>query len=165
MKHIYLGILCLFTYQLTQSQVTIYSDDFENGLGNWTVTGQWGLATSQAYNGTYSFADSPSGNYLNAQTTYATLDSVFDLSTSLDANIYFKAKYDIENGFDYCYIDLSSNNGSTWTTAYTINGEGNLGNWSEFNINVGGFVGNSQVKMRVSTLYRRWLSKRWNICR
>ncbi|MDB9701443.1 PKD domain-containing protein [Salibacteraceae bacterium] len=148
MKHIYLGILCLFNYQLTQSQVTIYSDDFENGLGNWTVTGQWGLATSQAYNGTYSFADSPSGNYLNAQTTYATLDSVFDLSTSLDANIYFKAKYDIENGFDYCYIDLSSNNGSTWTTAYTINGEGNLGNWSEFNINVGGFVGNSQVKMR-----------------
>ncbi len=148
MKNLYLNFLFLAFCTVASAQVTVFSEDFESGLSSWTLTGQWGTTTSQAYNGSYSLADSPSGLYLNNQTTYATINSVFDLSTSLDANIYFKAKYDIENGFDYCYIDVSANNGTSWTTAYTINGEGNLGNWSDFNINVGGFVGNSQVKVR-----------------
>jgi len=148
MKNVYIGLLCLIFSSHSFSQELIYSDDFENGTANWTLTGQWGLATAQAYNGTYSLADSPSGQYTNAQTTYATLDSTFDLSASLDANLYFQCKYDIENGFDYCYVEASANNGTSWTTTYTINGEGNLGNWSDFNINIGGFVGNSQVKVR-----------------
>jgi hypothetical protein len=148
MKKVYLALCIIFLFSNTYAQELIYSDDFEGGTTNWDLTGQWGLATSQAYNGTYSLADSPSGQYANNQTTYATLDSTFDLSASLDANIYFRGKYDIENGFDYCYVEASTNNGSSWTTAYTINGEGNLGNWSTFNINIGGFVGNSQVKVR-----------------
>ena len=148
MKKVYIFLCLIFLFSASYSQELIYSDDFEGGTTNWDLTGQWGLATSQAYNGTYSLADSPSGNYTNNQTTYATLDSTFDLSASLDANIYFRGKYDIENGFDYCYVEASTNNGSSWTTAYTINGEGNLGNWSTFNINIGGFVGSSQVKVR-----------------
>lgn len=148
MKKAYLVLCAIFLFSNTYAQELIYSDDFEGGTINWDLTGQWGLATSQAYNGTYSLADSPSGQYANNQTTYATLDSTFDLSASLDANIYFRGKYDVENGFDYCYLEASTNNGSSWTTAYTINGEGNLGNWSTFNINIGGFVGNSQVKVR-----------------
>ena len=148
MKKAYLVLCAIFMFSQTYAQELIYSDDFEGGTANWDLTGQWGVATSQAYNGSYSLADSPSGQYTNNQTTYATLDSTFDLSASLDANIYFRGKYDIENGFDYCYVEASTNNGSTWTTAYTVNGEGNLSNWSTFNINIGGFVGNSQVKVR-----------------
>lgn len=148
MKNVYLAILALLISTTVSSQELIYADDFENGTSNWSLTGQWGTTTSQASNGSYSLTDSPSGQYLNNQTTYATLDSVFDLSSSLDANMHFKAKYDIENGFDYCYIEASGNNGSTWTTVYTMNGEGNLSTWENFDINIGGFVGNSQVKVR-----------------
>lgn len=148
MKKIYLGIVLLLSACMAQAQVTIFTDDFESGLGSWTLTGQWGLTSGQAYNGSYSLADSPSGLYQNNQTTSAEISSSFDLSTSLDANIYFKTKYDIENGFDYCYVDVSNDNGSNWTTAYTINGEGFLSSWSDINVNMGGFVGSSQVKVR-----------------
>lgn len=148
MKNLITAFVLLLSCYAVRAQVTIYADDFESGTSNWSLTGQWGLASSQAYNGSYSLADSPSGNYLNNQTTYATLDSVFDLSSSLDANMYFEAKYDIENGFDYCYVEASANNGTSWTTVHTLNGENNLSSWSNFAINIGGFVGNSQVKVR-----------------
>lgn len=130
------------------AQTTIFSDDFETGLGAWTLTGDWGLATTQAYNGTFSLADSPAGLYNNMQTTFATITNSFDLSAALDANVFMRVKYDIENGFDYCYIDMSSNNGGSWTTVYTFNGENNLTNWIDLVVNAGGFVGNSQVKFR-----------------
>ena len=89
MKNLYLNFLFLAFCTVASAQVTVFSEDFESGLSSWTLTGQWGTTTSQAYNGSYSLADSPSGLYLNNQTTYATINSVFDLSTSLDANIYF----------------------------------------------------------------------------
>lgn len=149
MKKIYLGVVLLLSACYAHSQVTIFSDDFDTGLGAWTTTGQWGLTNSQAYNGSNSLADSPSGSYLNNTSSTATIDSVFDLSTSLDANLYCKTKYDIENGFDYAYIEASNNNGSSWTTIHTVNGEGFLSVWSDLSVNLGGFVGYSQVRVRV----------------
>ncbi|GAB5538503.1 MAG: hypothetical protein Salg2KO_06060 [Salibacteraceae bacterium] len=130
------------------AQVTIFSDDFDSGTSAWTLTGQWGTTTAQAFNGTSSLTDSPGAVYLNQQTTTATITQAFNLNSALDANVYFKMKYDIENGFDYCYVDVSSNNGSSWVAAYTINGEGNTASWEDVNVNIGGFAGNAQVKVR-----------------
>ncbi|NDB66241.1 MAG: hypothetical protein EB168_11345, partial [Euryarchaeota archaeon] len=135
------------------AQTTVYADDFENGLGNWTTSGQWGTATSYVYNGSYSLADSPSGLYQNNLTSTCTLDSVMDLIAALDANVYMRVKYDIENGFDYCYLEMSPNNGSTWTTLYTFNGQNNLNTWTNLEVSAGGMVGNSSVKLRL-----RWYS-------
>ncbi|MEX2596864.1 MAG: PKD domain-containing protein [Salibacteraceae bacterium] len=148
MKAIYLSFLMVLSTITAQSQTVVFSDDFESGLGSWTVTGQWGLSTNQAFNGSNSLSDSPSGLYLNQQTTYATMSNSVDLSSALDANVAMKVKFDIENGFDYCYLEMSGNNGSTWTTLHTFNGENNLANWNNLEVNAGGFVGNSQVKIR-----------------
>lgn len=148
MRKLYSLSMAFMLVASVNAQTTIFSDDFESGLGAWTLTGDWGLATTQAYNGTFSLADSPGGLYNNMQTTFATITNSFNLSTALDANIFMRVKYDIENGFDYCYIDMSSNNGGAWTTVYTFNGENNLANWADLVVNAGGFVGNSQVKFR-----------------
>ena len=69
MKKAYLVLCAIFMFSQTYAQELIYSDDFEGGTANWDLTGQWGVATSQAYNGSYSLADSPSGQYTNNQTT------------------------------------------------------------------------------------------------
>ncbi|NQV53234.1 MAG: PKD domain-containing protein [Flavobacteriales bacterium] len=153
MKQYYALLLILLCPFFLAAQTTEYADDFENGLSNWTTTGSWGTASAYAYNGTYSLADSPSGLYQNATTSYATLDSVMDLSSALDASVHMRLKFDIENGFDYCYLEMSSNNGSSWTTMYTFNGENNLNTWTNFSVSAGGLVGNSQVKLRF-----RWYS-------
>lgn len=144
----YFSLCSVFVSLVVQSQTLVFSDDFDSGTSNWTLTGQWGTTTAQAFNGAYSLTDSPGSVYVNNQTTYATTTSSFNLSSALDASLYFKAKYDIENGFDYCYVEMSHNNGSAWTVIHTINGEGNLSNWSDFTISAGGFVGYSQVKLR-----------------
>lgn len=148
MKRIFTLISALLIVPFLHAQTTVFSDDFDSGLGSWTLTGQWGTTTTQAYNGANSLTDSPGGLYLNNQTTFATVTPSFNLTTALDANVFFRVKYDIENGFDYCYLELSSNNGTTWTVVTTFNGENNLATWTNFTANVGGFVGNSQVKMR-----------------
>lgn len=129
-------------------QTVVFEDDFESGTSQWSLTGQWGTTTSQAYSGSNSLTDSPSGNYLNNQTTYATMVDSIDLSSALDANVHMRVKYDIENGFDYCYMEFSTNGGSSWTTAYTFNGENQLTNWVSLTQNIGGFCGNSDVRMR-----------------
>ncbi|MEQ9186146.1 MAG: PKD domain-containing protein [Cryomorphaceae bacterium] len=149
MKQYYALLTILLCSLFVSAQTTEYADDFENGLTNWTTTGNWGTATSYAYNGSYSLADSPSGLYQNNLTSYATLDSVLDLSSALDASVHMRIKFDIENGFDYCYIEMSTNNGSSWTTVYTFNGENNLNTWTNFSVSAGGFVGSSQVRMRL----------------
>ena len=130
------------------SQTVIFEDDFESGTSQWSLTGQWGTTTSQAFSGSNSLTDSPSGDYLNNQTTYATMVDSVNLSTALDADVHMRIKFDIENGFDYCYMEFSTNGGSSWTTAYTFNGENQLTNWLSFTQNIGGFCGNSNVKMR-----------------
>ncbi len=148
MKRIFTLFSAVLIVQLLNAQTTVFSDDFDSGLSAWTTTGQWGTTSAQAYNGTNSLTDSPGGLYLNLQTTYATITSSFDLTSALDANVFFRVKYDIENGFDYCYLELSPNNGTSWTVVSTFNGENNLTTWSNFSANIGGFVGNNQVKAR-----------------
>ena len=148
MKRIFTLLGALLLTQFIIAQTTVFSDDFDSGLSAWTLTGQWGTSTAQVYNGSNSLTDSPGGLYLNLQTTYATITQSFDLTTALDANVHFRVKYDIENGFDYCYLEASANNGASWTVVTTFNGENNLATWANFSANIGGFVGNSQVKIR-----------------
>lgn len=148
MRKLYSLLVAVFFFASSFAQTTVFTDDFEGGLGAWTLTGQWGTTTTQAYNGSNSLADSPAGLYNNMQTTFATITNSFDLTSALDANVHMRTKFDIENGFDYCYLEMSDDNGSTWTIIHTFNGENNLTNWTDLTVNAGGFVGNSQVKLR-----------------
>jgi len=135
------------------AQIVIFEDDFENGLGQWvleadpTANNTWDIVTSQYNSPTHSLTESPAGNYA-ANTTYtATIASPLDFSTAMQAELNFWMKYDIEGGmFDFLYIDVSPDNGISWVNIGTYYGEGN--DWDEYNISLGGFVGNSQVLIR-----------------
>ena len=58
---------------------TLYSEGFENPFSGWAATGTWGRSNVSAH-GSFSAADSPSGNYANG------LDTLF-YSTSSVANL------------------------------------------------------------------------------
>lgn len=130
------------------SQAVIFSDDFESGSGNWDVTGTWGVTMEHAHAGLYSFTDSPGGDYGDLTTTEADLHTGVDLSTALDADIQFYALIDLEEGFDYVYLDASGDGGATWTNLGSFNGEGMLTDWIPYTFPLGAFVGNSDVKVR-----------------
>ena len=95
---LFLGLItCIFFN--ANSQTVIFTDDFDNGTTNWVLDG-WDTTTTQSYNGASSLTDSKAGNYLNLDTTSATLATGLDLSGASDADLVFWAIYDIETGFD-----------------------------------------------------------------
>ena len=115
------------------AQVTVeFFDDFESGLGNWTVTGGYGLSTTYAYSGSNSLTESPVGNYPDASIITATLTTGIDLSSALDADLNFWAIYDIEEGFDYLYVEASGDGGGSWITLGSFDGEANLSPWIQY---------------------------------
>lgn len=145
---LFIGAMLIASFAI-QAQTVEFSDDFEAGADNWTLEGVWATTTAQANSGTTSLTDSPGGNYAADVNISATLTNGIDLSAALDATLTFSAIYDIEGGnFDYCYVEASGDGGATWLNVATFLGEGNLSPWTEYSYSLGGFAGNSDVKVR-----------------
>ena len=90
-----------------------FADDAESGMGNWTASGGWGLCSSDPHWGTYSFADSPYGNYGNYTTAIMTMTQPVNLTAATSAWLEFWTKWDIESSWDFGQVEYSTN-GSTW---------------------------------------------------
>ncbi len=112
---------------LVGQPTSIFSDNFESGINNWQLTNTWGL-TSLTYNSPiYSLTDSPSGNYPANTNTYVISNINIDLTQSNAAVLEFWTKWDIEVGWDFAQVKISTNDGSTWIPLkgkYTKSGAG-----------------------------------------
>jgi subtilisin family serine protease len=97
--------------------INLFSDDFESGLGQWTVqSGPWGTAT--ALDTTW-LVDSPGGNYAdNADWAIRTTSKV-DVGDRSDCMLKFSYGTFLEAGFDWLYVQ-SSSDGTEWTGMSTI---------------------------------------------
>lgn len=146
MKKILLISILFAINAMAWGQTTVFSDNFESGSSNWTFTGSWGLSTSASHSSSHSLSESPTGNYANnLNYITATLVSGVNLSNALSATLSFWAKYDIEGGFDYMYLDVS-NGGTNWVNIASF--DDTLNNWTQFTYSLGGYVGYSNVKIR-----------------
>lgn len=142
---------CLMTLGLStlNAQIVVFSDDFESNINSpWTKTGTWALTTTQKHGGSRSITDSPSGPYTNNTNTSISLTNGVSLDSCLDAELSFWAIYDIELGFDYCYVDVTDDNWNSYTRIATFNGEQNLTPWQKYTYSLGGFIGKGNVKIR-----------------
>ena len=99
-------------------EVVVFFDDFENGTTQWT--GGWGLTSpAEGYNSANSINDSPGGEYDNyANNTMTTVEGM-DLSGAMSGEITFYAKWDIENNWDGCFFEMSTDGGGNWTALAT----------------------------------------------
>jgi len=88
----------------------------DNGsdLNNWNAGG-WGTTNSTFESAPTSITDSPSGNYANNTNSSITLVDELDLTNAISADLSFYARWDIEATWDYVQIEVSTDNGSTWT--------------------------------------------------
>jgi hypothetical protein len=91
---------------------TIFSDNASGGLTGWTSVGGWGI---QTVNGNPLFSDSPSGNSPNNANARLTLNTPLDLSGGLKAYLTFNTQWEMEIGFDFGRVEVSTNGGTTWT--------------------------------------------------
>ncbi len=106
--------------------VAIFEDDC-NTFDNWTST-SWGLTTESYHTAPRSITDSPNGNYQNNVTRTITMSNTIDLSNVAYALLNFWAKWELETGYDYVQVLISTNNGGSWLPLegqYTVMGNGN----------------------------------------
>lgn len=105
--------------------VVLFEDPCDN-MNNWT--GSWNTTTSEFHSAPASITDSPNGDYPNNANTSVTTTQEFDLSEVAYASLNFWAKWDIEAGWDYAQVKISTNGGSTWEPLdgnYTHQGNSN----------------------------------------
>ena len=95
-----------------------YFVDNASSLEDWmaesNVSTNWELTTNNFYSSPSSFTESKTGNYLSNATVTLTKQSEVDLSKIEKPLLSFMTKFDIEKGWDYGQVLISSDSGDTW---------------------------------------------------
>ena len=132
----------------------IFEDDC-NTMDNW-VSPYWNTTTSSYVSPPASITDSPYGNYQNSSMSAVILNENIDLPDVGYAGLNFQAKWEIEEGYDYVQLQISTN-GYNWTALegnYTVTGNGNQTqgepvydgfqtDWVQEEVSLMDYVGNS----------------------
>ena len=123
-------------------------DSAENGITRWTASGGWGLTTSQYYSPNNSFADSPTGSYSNSTNRTLTLTTPLNVTATPVLFLSYYYKHTIDT-VDNAYIDVSSDNGSTWKSAIFYNLTKSV--WTKEYLDISSFAaGSASMKIRFS---------------
>jgi uncharacterized repeat protein (TIGR01451 family) len=148
---------------------TIFSDNFEAGLGNWTMTGLWNEEHEGDTCGALvaPFPSPDTGAYfgLDGTCTYSTTERVtgtlaleadVDLTGYTYASLNFWSYEDTECTTTFCpwdqrYVDVSTDGGATWATIWA--GTGPEASWYQASANLANYVGGPvRVRFRFDSL-------------
>jgi len=107
-----------FTSTFTTAKI-LFSDSFESGTANWTLSPPWGLTTSSYMSPNHSLTDSPGGNYATFANTSAT-SVLFDVTNVASVSLSYWLSGQTQANFDFLLVEYSTN-GFNWN---------NLASWS-----------------------------------
>jgi hypothetical protein len=138
----------------------LFSDDMEAGTSNWIADAPWGLTTDYAHSTSHAWTDSPAGYYDNNMNVSLQTAAPIAIANSITTPVLgFWHIYNTESGYDYGYVEVSSDGGSSWTTLARYSGT-NL-TWSKVEIDLSAYKGQSiLVRFRFasdgSVIYDGW---------
>lgn len=102
--------------------------DSGDSLALWDVTGKWGTTTTSSHSAPSSFTESPNGEYDNSSVEILSIHTPLDLTNIHNPVLRFWTKWDIESSWDFAQVQVSPDNGASWTALtgkYTDIGSGN----------------------------------------
>jgi subtilisin family serine protease len=99
-------------------QVNRFYDRSATSMDGFTAEAPWGIETLA--DGTKAFSDSPGANYGNS--VNIALTSAAITLPSNDVTLVLESSYDLESGFDNVFVEVSKDQGATWTTLDKISG-------------------------------------------
>ncbi len=140
-------ILALAAWGVVEAVGYPFADDFEGGLGNWTAEAPWGATTAFYSSPAHSATDSPSTLYGTWVDASLTLGSAVDLSSATRPVLRFYHRYQIETGYDFGYVEVSTDGGSSWdapVATYT----GARVQWVRDQIDLAAYAGYPDVRIR-----------------
>ena len=105
---------------ITGTPIMVFADTTNDPLLLWNITStpttpKWEATNLSFHSLPTSFTDSKTGSYSNNATVTMILKNAVDLSTNAHPRLSFWTKYDIESNYDYGQVEISTNNGSTFT--------------------------------------------------
>jgi hypothetical protein len=115
----------LKTYTLNYSVVAaiplprrdLINHTVENGAEGWTTVGSpqvWQITNSTSNSPTQSWTDSPAGDYANYTTSYL-YSPVLSTWHMNKLRLSFWTRYELEAGYDYVFLDYTTDGGQTWS--------------------------------------------------
>lgn len=120
---------------ITGTPIVLFADTTNDPLLLWDVTytpassPKWEATNLSFHSSPTSFTDSKTGEYLNSATVTMSLKNAINLSNNEHPRLSFWTKFDIESGWDYGQVEISTNNGTTFTPLagfYTKLGSGSF---------------------------------------
>jgi carboxypeptidase T len=93
----------------------IFADDVEAGNQGWIADFPWAITEEASLSPTHSWTDSPEGEYGNLLNVSLT-SPAFNVGGLTGVALEFAQIFNIEDGFDFGYVEVSSDNGANWTT-------------------------------------------------
>ena len=122
----------------------VFNDGFESGIANWTVTSPWAIALDSGNN---VLKDSPTGNYGNNINKSARLTNPIAMQNMTNPNLTFRAKFALESGYDFVYVEASPNN-SNWTELGNLTGTQST--WQNYSYSLSAYAGqNCYIRFRI----------------
>jgi hypothetical protein len=119
---------------ITGTPIVLFADTTNDPLVLWNITStptlpKWEATNLSFHSSPTSFTDSKIGTYSSTATVTMTLKNAINLSANAHPRLNFWTKFDIESGWDYGQVEISTNNGTTFTPlagAYTTLGSGSF---------------------------------------
>ena len=127
----------------------VFEDDGENGLGQWTPEGSWGL---QAEDGRGQvFADSPYGAYDNNVNASLTSRAI-DLTNVAEPRLYIELRHELESGFDHLHVEaarIHPDGSESWQQLEKLSGSSD---WKGLLFELGNQAGGpAKLRLRLTT--------------
>jgi hypothetical protein len=102
------------------SDCVFFDDDVENGSALWTSQAPWTIVSNVPGNATHVW-NTP--NYQDGIDRSLTTADSYDLTGYSGATLDFDDRCDTESGYDFGYVEFSTDGGSAWTQLYSCSGQ------------------------------------------
>ena len=139
----------VFQFDGSSKNSVLYREDFETGASGWTITnGVWEIGSPSsgpdtAHGGSSCAATVLDGNYPNNANTRLISPSI-NLPALTDSMSHLMLSFwhwfQIESGYDYGYVEISTDGGSSWTqVGSSVSGDGS--SWRQYTVMLDQFAG------------------------
>jgi bacillopeptidase F len=135
--------------------VTILTQNGEGGMAGWVFaanTGSgWSLQNStSSHGGAYQFRTNAAFTTYVASADWTATSPTFSLSGRTSATLTYYFKHSTESGYDYFWVEVSTNGGTSWTTLSKVSGASSgYSGWApQGSLSLTPYVGGTNVKIR-----------------
>ena len=139
---------------IPQPPASAYFDNFENDINGWTTGGTgnaWAQTTALSHSPTHSWTDSPAGNYANDVNSWLQ-SPVINLAGKTGVGVSGFFKYALEAGFDYAYLEYSTDGGTTYNATPLATFNGVEANWVQTSVSAAALDNQANTRLRLRFL-------------